>query len=158
MIKMILSFVLFFGSFAYAVPPKYSLEYDKYANPNDDLQKALVKAKKENKNILMIVGGDWCKWCGQLENFLDDHKRIKDQLYKGFEVVKVYYAKDMNQDAKNLLKQFPKVEETPFFYVLDKNAKLINIAKSSSFERGFSYNPKKFLKFIKENSGENYEK
>ena len=138
--------------------PAYSLSYNKSANPYKDLEKALKQAKKEHKKVLLIVGGDWCKWCGQLENFLDDHQNVKDELYKHFEVVKVYYARDMNKEAKSLLSQFPKVEETPFFYVLNDKAKLLNVAKSSSFERGFSYNTKKFLNFIKNNSGEKDEK
>ena len=134
--------------------PRYSTTYDKSSNPHKDLEKALKKAKKANKRVLLIVGGDWCKWCGTLDNFLEDNEPITKDLYSSFEVVKVYYAKDMNEHSKSLLKQFPKVEETPYFYILDSEAKLLKVVKSSLLERGYSYNKQKVLDFIKQNRGE----
>ncbi len=133
--------------------PKYSTVYNKDSNPHQDLKKALKKAKKANKRVLLIVGGDWCKWCGTLDNFLEDNEPVAKEFYSSFEVVKVYYAKDMNEHSKSLLKQFPKVEETPYFYILDNSAKLIQMQKSSPLERGYSYNKQKVLDFIKLNRG-----
>ena len=133
--------------------PKYSTVYDKSSNPHQDLDKALKKAKKANKRVLLIVGGDWCKWCGTLDNFLEDNEPIAKEFYSSFEVVKVYYAKDMNEHSKSLLKQFPKVDETPYFYILNSDSKLLEVSKSSPLERGYSDNKVKVLEFINKHKG-----
>ena len=41
--------------------PSYSTTFDKKINPHVSLSKALDKVKKTNKNILLFVGGDWCR-------------------------------------------------------------------------------------------------
>ena len=34
-----------------------------------DLDAALVKARAENKRVLVEVGGEWCTWCHILDRF-----------------------------------------------------------------------------------------
>jgi thioredoxin-related protein len=131
--------------------PKYSTEYDKKVNPYKSLAVAMKKAKVSNKKILLLVGGNWCKWCGTLDNFLEDNEEIGKSFYGSFEVVRVYYGKGINKEAKSLLKQFPPLKATPHFYILDKNAKLLKSLGSANLERGYGYNRKKVVKFIKDN-------
>ena len=129
----------------------YTLEYHKKQDPKMDLQKAKKVAQKEHKKILLIVGGDWCKWSGTLDNFLEDHPEIAQKFYNSFEVVKVYYGKGMTKEAKNFLKQFPPLKGTPHFYILDENGKLLKSVDTGYLERGYSYNKRKFEQFIEEN-------
>jgi len=131
--------------------PPIVVQYDKKINPYISLEKALVKVKKSDKNILLMVGGDWCKWCGQFENFLDDHPKIAEDFYTTFEVVRVYYGESINKEAQSLLKQFPPLKGTPHFYLLDSNAKLLKSIDTGYLERGYSYNRKKVKTFIEEN-------
>jgi len=129
--------------------PSYSVQYDKKINPYISLEKALVKVKKSDKKILLMVGGDWCKWCGQFENFLDDHYKIAEDFYTTFEVVRVYYGEGINKEAQSLLKQFPPLKGTPHFYLLDSDAKLLKSIDTGYLERGYSYHTKKVKDFIK---------
>ena len=124
-------------------------DFDKTADPQKDVSEALQKAKKSNKHIVLIVGGDWCRWTGTFENFLDDNEKIAKSFYDSFEVVEIYYGKGMNKSAKALLKQFPPITGTPYFYILDKTAKLLYAINSESMERGYGYNRNKVIKFIK---------
>jgi len=98
----------------------------------------------------MVVGGEWCKWCGQLDNFLDDHETVAKKFYGSFEVLRVYYGKGISEESKSLLKQFPALKGTPHFYVLDSNAKLLKSIDTAYLERGYSYHRKKVLEFIEE--------
>ena len=38
-----------------------NLAYDEAANSAVDIQKALIKANDEKKNVLLIFGANWCK-------------------------------------------------------------------------------------------------
>ena len=131
--------------------PKYATEYDSKANPHRTLATLMKKAKKSDKKILLMVGGDWCKWCGTLDNFLEDNEKIASSFYGSFEVMRVYYGKGINKETQSLLKQFPPLKATPHFYILDKNAKLLKSLESANLERGYGYNRKKIIKFIEEN-------
>ena len=131
--------------------PNYSTEYDKKVNPYKSLATAMQKVKDSDKKILLLVGGDWCKWCGTFDNFLEDKEKIAKSFYDSFEVVRVYYGKGINKEAQSLLKQFPPLEATPHFYILDKNAKLLKSLGSANLERGYGYNKKRVIKFIKDN-------
>jgi len=130
--------------------PIQSTTYDKKRNPHTDLALSMEKAKKSGKKILMVVGGEWCKWCGQLDNFLDDHESVAEDFYTSFEVLRVYYGKGISKEGKSLLTQFPAPKGTPHFYLLDSKAKLLKSIDTGNLERGYSYNKKKFMAFIKE--------
>lgn len=130
--------------------PSYSTHFDKEANPYKYLEIALKKATREKKKVLLLVGGDWCKWCGELDNFLDDHEEIAKDFYNSFEVVRVYYGKGVNKEGQSLLKQFPVLKGTPHFYVLNNKAKLLKSFATTPLERGFGYNKHKIKAFIKE--------
>jgi len=131
--------------------PIESTTYDTKRNPHTDLALSMEKAQVSGKKILMIVGGNWCKWCGQLDNFLDDHERVAEDFYTSFEVLRVYYGKGISTEGKSLLTQFPPPKGTPHFYVLDSKAKLLKSIDTSFLERGYSYNKKLFVQFIEQN-------
>jgi len=128
--------------------PHYSTKFDPKANPNADLSIALKKAKTEKKNVLLVVGGNWCKWCGTFDNFLDDHKSVAKDFYTTFEVVRVYYGNGISKAGQKLLKQFPPLKGTPHFYILDSNAKLLESIDTAFLERGYGYNTKKVITWI----------
>jgi|GEM_PF-1265415 len=128
--------------------PKYSISFNKEANATADMREAIEKATKEQKNILLIAGGDWCRWCGTMSNFLEEHPRLQKELYTKFEVVRLYYGKGINHSAKELIKKYGKPKGTPHFYILDNQAKLLNSFGTKSLERGYGYNRTKFADFI----------
>jgi thioredoxin-related protein len=136
------------GSIDKTTLPAYSVYFESNANPHKDLTLALKEAKKEKKKILLIVGGDWCKWCGILDDFLEKNKDIEKSLYTDYKVVRVYYGNGMNKDSKSLLSQFPPVKETPHFFVLDENAKLLHSQKTAVLEKGYGYHKDKFKRFL----------
>jgi thioredoxin-related protein len=51
--------------------PDYSQGYDETRDPARDLAAATAKASAEGKKVLLLVGGEWCSWCQEMNRFLD---------------------------------------------------------------------------------------
>jgi thioredoxin-related protein len=56
----------------------------------DDLEKAKVQAKAENKRILLdFTGSDWCGWCKKLDAEVFSQQEFKDYAAKKLVLVEV---------------------------------------------------------------------
>jgi hypothetical protein len=66
-----------------AAQPKKDIGYDPRANALEQLDTAVAKAAAEDKLLLLISGGDWCKWCHYLAAFLD-HETALDAALHGY--------------------------------------------------------------------------
>ena len=111
---------------------------------------ALIKqAQKENKNIMIQAGGNWCIWCLRFNNFVQTTPELKKQVDDNY----VYYHLNYSPDNKNE-KIFAKYGNPgdkygyPVFIVLDKNGKQIHTQDSSILEEGKGYSMEKVKKFF----------
>lgn len=111
---------------------------------------ALIKqAQKENKNIMIQAGGNWCIWCLRFNNFVQTTPELKKQVDDNY----VYYHLNYSPDNKNE-KIFAKYGNPgdkygyPVFIVLDKNGKQIHTQDSSVLEEGKGYSMEKVKKFF----------
>src|SRR5690606_9236642 len=68
------------------VSEKTSLENPYKPNNNDKVKidARIKKAKKENKNIILQAGGNWCSWCLLFNDFIKTNTKVKNELYKNF--------------------------------------------------------------------------
>lgn len=128
--------------------PNYSIKYNIKSDIEKDVKSATIEAKKNNKNILLFVGGEWCKWCRALDKYLDTHKELQSTIFKNYKVVKAYYGGNMSKKNKDYLNKFPKIQGTPHIYVLDQNGKFVYSQGTGYFEDGSSYNLKKIKSFL----------
>jgi len=123
-------------------------------HPEEDAQKkidALVhKAAKENKNVILQAGGNWCSWCLLFNEFKDNTAEVKKVIDKGF----LYYHLNYSPENKNeaVFKRYaPEGHKLgyPFFIVLNSKGKVLKIQESGSLEQGKGYNKEKVLQFLK---------
>ncbi len=122
------------------------------ANPAVALEQAKELASASNRKILIIAGGDWCRWCHVLNKFLDDNSDVHDELEKTFVVVKVYVGDENSNDE--FFSRLPEAPGFPHFWVLSDKGELIKSVGTSDFEQGDdSYNKTEFLNFISAYSG-----
>ena len=134
------------------VSEKKSLE--KPYNPSDNAQQkidALLKqAKKENKNVILQAGGNWCSWCLLFNDFIKTNAKVKKELQTNFLYYHLNYSKE-NKNEAVFKKSAPKGNELgyPFFIVLNSNGKVVKIQESGSLEEGKGYNEAKVLNFLK---------
>lgn len=125
----------------------------KIYNPEDNaeqrISEAIAQAKKENKNVIIQAGGNWCIWCLRFNKFVQTTPELKNLVDKNY----VYYHLNYSPEVKNE-KIFEKYGNPgkkfgyPVFIVLDQNGNQIQIQDSSVLEDGKGYSLEKVKKFF----------
>ncbi|MBC7556942.1 MAG: thioredoxin family protein [Chryseobacterium sp.] len=125
----------------------------KIYNPEDNaeqrISEAIAQAKKENKNVIIQAGGNWCIWCLRFNKFVQTTPELKNLVDKNY----VYYHLNYSPEVKNE-KIFEKYGNPgkkfgyPVFIVLDQNGNQIQIQDSSVLEDGKGYSSEKVKKFF----------
>jgi thioredoxin-related protein len=128
----------------YTAPDKY----DPRRDPEKDLAVAAAEAKTSKRNIILIVGGEWCSWCHILDDFFHEHADLAALRDKNYVVMKV----SMSQENPNgaFLSRFPRIHGYPHIFILDADGKLVQSQPTNVLEDGRSYNVKRFKKFLEE--------
>jgi hypothetical protein len=132
-----------------AAEPKKDIGYDSHANAFLQLDTAVAKAAADDKLLLLISGGDWCKWCHYLAAFLERETAIDAALHDVFVVQKIYVgSENMN---KEFFARLPTAAGAPHFWVLSRDGKLLASQDTLPLEDGDqSYDPGKFTAFIEQ--------
>ncbi len=121
--------------------------YDRTRDPAKDLKDAIAEATRTNKRILLVVGGDWCIYCGILDNTIASHRQLKKVLDTYYVTVKINYSKE---NPNNLfLSKYPPIPDYPHFFVLDSGGTLLHSQPTHKFEHGNNYNAGKIDEFLK---------
>lgn len=120
--------------------------YDPRRDPQKDLAATGEEAKRLNKNIFVVVGGEWCSWCHTLDRFFNEHADLAALRDKNYVVMKV----SMSQENPNraFLSHFPRIHGYPHIFILDANGKLIQSQPTNGLEEGRSYNLERFRRFL----------
>ena len=81
-------------------------------------KEALSKAKKEKKNVMLLVTSETCRWCRKLENTTLVDKDVVQRLQKDYVVVQA-------TRGEGTYPKVLKVGPVPATFFLDVNGKLI---------------------------------
>lgn len=122
-------------------------KFDEKRDPAKDLLLTIERAQKENKRIILDVGGEWCIWCHRLDIFLLSNEDLKKTLDENFITLKVNYSKE-NKNEK-FLSGYPKIEGYPHIFVLEKDGKLLHSQNTGLLEEKESYSKEKILEFLR---------
>ncbi len=122
-------------------------------NADEDATKKIAelveKAQKENKNIILQAGGNWCIWCLRFNNFVETTPELKKIVDENF----LYYHLNFSPENKNE-EVFARYDNPgakygyPVFVVLDKNGKMIHTQDSAVLEEGKGYSIEKVKEFF----------
>ncbi|MDQ1096378.1 MULTISPECIES: thioredoxin family protein [Chryseobacterium] len=123
--------------------------YDAKADAEADIQRLIAKAGKENKNIMIQAGGNWCIWCLRFNNFVQTTPELKKLVDDNY----LYYHLNYSPDNKNekVFSQYGNPGDKfgyPVFIVLDKYGKMIHIQPSDVLEEGKGYSLEKVKAFF----------
>jgi thioredoxin-related protein len=135
---------------ALAEKAKLPKPYDAKANAEKDIENLVAKAKKENKNIMIQAGGNWCIWCLRFNQYVQTTPELKKLVDDNY----LYYHLNYSPENKNE-KVFSKYGNPgdefgyPVFIVLDQNGKMIHVQKSDVLEEGKGYSLEKVKEFFK---------
>ena len=145
--SMLVAAALMLGALVACGEPKQDIGYDPHANAFEQLDAAVAKAGAEDKLLLLISGGDWCKWCHYLAAFLDRETALDAALHEVFVVQKVYVG-DENMN-KEFFARLPKAAGAPHFWILSQKGELLVSQDTLPLEDGDkSYDRAKFAAFI----------
>ncbi|MDP4291824.1 MAG: thioredoxin family protein, partial [Bacteroidota bacterium] len=72
--------------------------YDPKANAEIQVKEAVAKASKENKHVVLQIGGNWCVWCVRLNAFEHANPKIDSILKAKYILVHINYSPE-NKNA-----------------------------------------------------------
>jgi thioredoxin-related protein len=126
------------------------LIYHPELDAKQQVTNALREAKKEHKNVILMVGGNWCRWCRMFQKFITDDASIDSIIKADYVFEHINYSKEnKNLDLlKNL--EFPQRFGFPVFVVLNAEGKRIHTQNSAYLESGEGYNPEKTFEFFEQ--------
>ena len=83
-----------------------------------DIDTALTLAKKEHKNIMVLVEGEHCRWCKKMKHRTLSDESVEKRLEK-YVVVKV-----MREDG-NAMSVLPPVQGVPTIFFMKENKSVV---------------------------------
>ena len=122
--------------------------YNPNADVSSDISKSLIRAKAENKNLFLQIGGNWCPWCLKFHKIYVDDSDIKALMDKSYIFLLVNYSKENRNLAALKKLDYPQRFGFPVFVILDKNGNRIHTQNSSYLEEGDGYSKKKVIDFM----------
>jgi protein disulfide-isomerase len=97
----------------------------------DNLEKALQQAKKENKAVLVnFTGSDWCIWCKRLTEEVFSKKEFETYAKKNLILVKLDFPRNIEQSTEtkmynnNLAQKFG-IQGFPTILLFNSSGKLV---------------------------------
>jgi len=128
--------------------------YDKTADAQAQVAKAVERAKHDNKRILLMFGGDWCGWCHKLHDLFKTNGEVAQILSNEYVLMTIDLespnAEPLLKRCKDALGQdeLQKGVGYPFLAVLDADGKVVTAQRTDPLEEGDHHDPKKVLDFL----------
>jgi thioredoxin-related protein len=137
-----------------AKPTQRPSIYDKSADALAQVDKAAAAARREDKRILLMFGGDWCSWCHKLHDLFTSDQEIQKILADDYELVMVDTAAPNAGTLETKCKQTLSKEDQqkgvgyPVLAVLDSDAKVVTAQPTGVLEDGDHHDPKRVKEFL----------
>ncbi len=100
-------------------------------NWENNLDKAIQQAKKENKAVLVnFTGSDWCIWCKRLSSEVFQQKEFEDYAKESLVLVMLDFPKNIAQSEetqsynRNLAQKYG-IQGFPTILIFDSQGKLV---------------------------------
>lgn len=126
--------------------PTYSTEYDPGRDPFTDGENALKFAQQTQRNVMIEVGGDWCQWCHILDQFINDHTKVKNSLHDKYVLLKVNVS-DANKN-ETFMASMPAVDGYPHIFITSATGFIIFSGDLSPLLNKGKLSEKLFLEFL----------
>ena len=139
--------IVFAMTFVVATTRAADLGYDADADPFELYRAAISEAAVTDRLVLIIAGGDWCRWCHVLNRFVANNDDIEQRLNETFVVMKVYVGPGNYNEL--FFSQLPEAYGAPHFWIVSPEREVLASQSTAKLERGKStYDKPSFLAFI----------
>lgn len=131
--------------------------YKPEANAKADIDAAVARAAKADKNVLVQVGGNWCIWCIRFHELVNKTPELNKYLTDNFEWVLVNYSPEVKNTEVLTSLGNPGRFGYPVFVVLNSKGEVLHTQDSGYLERdqdeakaeGPGHSVKKIQTFLK---------
>jgi thioredoxin-related protein len=130
--------------------------YDPGADAKAQIAAGVKTAGLENKNILLVFGGNWCPWCHRLHALFGSDGQIKKFLSEHYIVLLVDVGEKPGQPLNRDLVDLYRIKDFgyPALAVLDKAGQLLCTQSTGVLEKDKGHDPAKVLSFLRLQVGE----
>lgn len=130
--------------------------YDPGADVKAQIAAAVKTAGAENKNIILMFGGNWCPWCHRLHALFQADAPVKKLLAARYILLLVDVGEKPDQPLNRDLVDLYRVKDFgyPALAVLDKQGHLLSTQSTGVLEKGKGHDPARVLAFLKIQAGE----
>ena len=125
-------------------PPLYHPEADAKAEVHD----AMTQAATQHKNVMLMIGGNWCRWCKMFDKMVKDNADVDSTLTTNFVFAHINFSKENRNLDLMTQWNFPQRFGFPVFVVLNDKGECIHTQNSSYLEEGEGYNTKTVKEFF----------
>ncbi|PZP48645.1 MAG: thioredoxin family protein [Pseudopedobacter saltans] len=108
--------------------------YDPKLDGMAQIKSAVDIAKKQHKNILLQIGGNWCTWCLAFNKLVTTNTTLDSILKADYVVEHINYSKENKNAAVMESLGFPNRFGFPVFVILDENGNRIHTQNSAYLE------------------------
>ncbi len=122
--------------------------YDPEKNALNQLDHAVQEAKKQNKHVLVQVGGNWCPWCIKLHSFIQEHSELDSIISADYIPVRINYSKENKNKAALEQLEYPGRFGFPVLVILDAGGSRIHTQDTGLLESGNGYDYAKLKRFL----------
>ena len=124
--------------------------YHPEADAITEVRVAVDKASSEHKNILLMVGGNWCRWCRMFDKMVKTNPQVDSTLKANFIFEHINFSKE-NRNLELMTQwDFPQRFGFPVFVVLNERGHHIHTQNSAYLEQGEGYDPAHVMEFFKQ--------
>ena len=122
--------------------------YDPMANAQQDIKQAVDQAAKENKHVLLQIGGNWCVWCLRFNKLTTTDTTLNRLLSDNYVVYHLNYSPENKNEAMLAQLGYPQRFGFPVFVVLDAKGNRLHTQNSAYLEEGKGHSPKLVAEFL----------
>lgn len=105
--------------------------YDETMDGAAELTATLERANREHKNVLVMLGGNWCQWCLALDDLLKADREIQALLHERYAVLKLDVDAAATLDASW---GRPTRLGVPVLVFLDRSGAIVHVQETVSLE------------------------
>jgi thioredoxin-related protein len=123
--------------------------YNPAANAKNEISEAVKKAAKENKNVLLQLGGNWCVWCLRFNDLVTGDAELNKYMNNNYVVLHVNYSPENKNEEVLASLGYPQRFGFPVFVVLDGKGNRLHTQNSAYLEEGKGHSKAKVMEFFK---------
>jgi thiol:disulfide interchange protein len=120
--------------------------YDPTRDAAADIDRAVATAAATGRRALLIIGGDWCKDCRELDALFAADPSLAQLRDRNYVTVKVFVGSENHNER--VLARYPKLNWVPTLIELDGNGHVRRVVPSTQFHEADRLVPARVRAFL----------